>query len=190
MLTTLVTAMLVQAIAASPGGTQRSADPLAALNATGVGVLSLPRDTIHLEPITVHELVGDTRQPSPEATVTGHYQNGAFVAQGALAPAPLPAVIRRPLHGLWRLDNPAGAPGSQRVRVALEGVDGSPGVLSSVDDPRQQLPVAVTETVARQVSLGPQKQATEGDVVLEIPTAALGSATRYRGRLVIRVEGY
>ena len=190
MLTTLVTAMLVQAIAASPGGTQRSADPLAALNATGVGVLSLPRETIHLEPITVHELVGDARQPSPEATVTGHYQNGAFVAQAALVPAPLPPVIRRPLRGLWRLDNPSGTGGAQRVRVALESADGNPGVLSAVDDPRQQLPVAVTETAARQISLGPQKQATEGDVVLEIPTSALGSATRYRGRLVIRVEGY
>jgi hypothetical protein len=76
------------------------------------------------------------------------------------------------------------------VRVALESPEGSPGVLSSPDDPRQQLPVAVTESGPRAVSFGRDVQGLEGDVVLEIPTAALGSAQRYRGRLVIRIEGY
>jgi len=186
MLTATASVLLFSLLAASPGGTQRAA----AMTAPGVGMLTVAQPVIHLEPITVHELVGDARQPTPEANLTSRYQNGEFVAAGALAPAPLPAVIRRPVRGLWRLVNPNGEAGAQRVRVALEGVDGRPGVLSSVDDPRQLLPVAVTETAARAVSLGPQTQGLEGDVVLEIPTAALGSASHYRGRLVIRIEGY
>jgi hypothetical protein len=189
MLTASALAMLLSLFAASPGGTQRAAaEPR--LGTAGIGVLTVAQTTIHLEPITVHELVGDARQPTPEANLNGHFQNGEFVVAGGLAPSPLPTVVRRPLRGLWRLANPSGEAGVQRVRVALEGVDGKPGVLSSVDDPRQQLPVAVTETAARIVSLGPQTQGLEGDVVLEIPTAALGSASHYRGRLVIRIEGY
>jgi hypothetical protein len=187
MLTATATALLLSLFAASPNGTQRQAP---ALGAAGAGVLTVSQQVIHLEPITVQELVGDARQPVPETSLTGRYQNGELVASAGLAPAPLPTVIRRPLRGLWRLANLSGEAGTQRVRVALEGTDGRPGVLSSVDDPRQQLPVAVTETATRTVSLGPQTQGTEGDVVLEIPTAALGSASHYRGRLVIRIEGY
>lgn len=190
MLTACATALLIQMVAAPSAGAQRPEGRTANFNASGISVLTVPLQTIHLEPITVHELVGDTRQPSAEANLSVYYQNGEFVARGNLSPAPLPSVIRRPLRGLWRLAGPMNEMRRQKVRVALESPDGQPGVLSSTDDPRQQLPVAVTETAARTVSFGPQSQGTEGDVVLEIPTAALGSASHYRGRLVIRIEGY
>ena len=60
MLTATATALLLSLFAASPNGTQRQAPTL---GATGVGVLTVSQQVIHLEPITVQELVGDARQP-------------------------------------------------------------------------------------------------------------------------------
>lgn len=177
------------AAAASPNGM-----PLASklgLGASGnAPVLSLNQASIQLEPVTVHELLGNSQPAQPATRLHAHFDGSAATASADLLAPPLATTIRRRIPALWRLSTPNGTSVQERVRVSIESPDGIPGVLSAVDAGTLTVPVAVKEVAPRSVTMGREQYGLEGDVVLEIPTAALGDAMRYRGRLVIRVEGY
>lgn len=176
--------------AASAGGSLPPAANLDLAHASGAPVLSVSQAAIQLEPITVHELLGNSQPVQSSTRLHAYFDGVAATASADLRPAPLATTIRRRIPGLWRLSAPAGGLAQERVRVSIESADGVPGVFSAVDSTALTVPVAVRETAPRNVSLGREQYGLEGDVVLEIPTASLGDATRYRGRLVIRVEGY
>lgn len=174
--------------AASAGGALPPSAKLDLAHASGAPVLSVSQAAIQLEPITVHELLGNSQPVQASTRLHAYFDGLSATASADLRPAPLATTIRRRIPALWRLSAPAGA--QERVRVSIESADGVPGVLSAVDSAELTVPVAVRETAPRNVALGREQYGLEGDVVLEIPTASLGDATRYRGRLVIRVEGY
>lgn len=176
--------------AASAGGALPPAANLDLARASGAPVLSVSQAAIQLEPITVHELLGNSQPVQSSTRLHAYFDGVAATASADLRPAPLATTIRRRIPALWRLSAPAGGLAQERVRVSIESADGVPGVFSAVDSAALTVPVAVRETAPRNVALGREQYGLEGDVVLEIPTASLGDATRYRGRLVIRVEGY
>ncbi|UXI67404.1 hypothetical protein [Tahibacter amnicola] len=188
MLALSATALAIGLATASPQGMPLSG-AIGAVN-HGPTILTVPQQVVHLEPITVQELIGNAAQPQPTGAITGDFDGSAIVGRGQLNPPPLPTVIRRPLRGLWRMSTPGGAMRQERVKVEIEGIDGSPGVLTADDGSQLKVPVAVTEMSPRAVATGPNEMALEGGIVLEIPTAALTNAAHYRGRLVIRIEGY
>jgi len=178
------------AAAASPDG-MPPASKLELANSSTTPVLSVSQASIHLEPITVHELLGNSAPMQPATRLNAHFDGSTATAVADLRPAPLATTIRRRIPALWRLSRPAGG-GSQQehVKVSIESIDGVPGVLNAADASTLTVPVAVKELAPRNVAIGHEQYGLEGDIILEIPTAALGDAARYRGRLVIRVEGY
>lgn len=175
--------------AASPGG-MPPASTLELANGGTAPVLSVSQASIQLEPITVHELLGNSAPVQPAARLDAHFDGSTATAVADLRPAPLAATIRRRIPALWRLSKPAGGSPQEHVKVSIESIDGIPGVLNAADASSLTIPVAVKELAPRSIAVGREQYGLEGDVILEIPTAALGDATRYRGRLVIRVEGY
>jgi hypothetical protein len=181
-------ATLIAAAASAGGGPSAAGLDLAHSAATPV--LSVSQAAIQLEPITVHELLGNSQPVQSATRLHAYFDGAAATASADLRPAPLATTIRRRIPALWRLSAPAGGMPQERVRVSIESLEGVPGVFSAVDASALTMPVAVREMTPRNVSLGREQYGLEGDVVLEIPTASLGDATRYRGRLVIRVEGY
>jgi hypothetical protein len=189
LLTVLVLRASLVAAAASPGGMPPAAS-LDLARASAAPVLSVSQAAIQLEPITVHELLGNAQPVQSSTRLHAYFDGVAATASADLRPAPLAATIRRRIPGLWRLSAPAGGAPQERVRVSIESAEGVPGVFSAVDASALTVPVAVRELAPRNVAIGREQYGLEGDVVLEIPTASLGDATRYRGRLVIRVEGY
>lgn len=157
---------------------------------SGGPVLSVSQASIQLEPITAHELLGNSAPMQPAARLSAHFDGSTATAVADLRPAPLATTIRRRIPALWRLSTPAGSRMQEQVKVSIESVDGIPGVLNAADASSLTIPVAVKELAPRNIAIGREQYGLEGDIILEIPTAALGDATRYRGRLVIRVEGY
>jgi hypothetical protein len=189
LLPTLALGVSLIVAAASPNG-MPPASKLDLLTSSTAPVLSLNQATIQLEPITVHELLGNAAPVQPATRLNAHFDGSAATAVADLRPAPLATTIRRRIPALWRLSNPAGGGMHERVKVSIESIEGIPGVLGAADASSLTVPVAVKELAPRNVAIGREQYGLEGDVILEIPTAALGDATRYRGRLVIRVEGY
>lgn len=175
--------------AASPNG-MPPASKLELVSSSTAPVLSLSQASIQLEPITVHELLGNSAPVQPATRLNAHFDGSGATAVADLRPAPLATTIRRRIPALWRLSKPAGGGVQEHVRVSIESLDGIPGVLGAAEATSLTVPVAVKELAPRTVATGREQYGLEGDVILEIPTAALGDATRYRGRLVIRVEGY
>ncbi len=175
--------------AASPNG-MPPASKLELANSSTAAVLSVSQASIQLEPITVHELLGNSAPMQPATRLNAHFDGSTATAVADLRPAPLATTIRRRIPALWRLSNPKGGSLQEHVKVSIESIDGIPGVLNAADASSLTVPVSVKELAPRNVAIGREQYGLEGDVILEIPTAALGDATRYRGRLVIRVEGY
>jgi hypothetical protein len=175
--------------AASPNG-MPPASKLELANSGTAPVLSVSQASIQLEPITVHELLGNSAPMQPATRLNAHFDGSTATAVADLRPAPLATTIRRRIPALWRLSKPAGGGQQEHVKVSIESIDGIPGVLNAADASSLTVPVAVKELAPRNVAIGREQYGLEGDVILEIPTAALGDATRYRGRLVIRIEGY
>ncbi len=175
--------------AASPNG-MPPASKLELTNSSAAPVLSVSQASIQLEPITVHELLGNSAPMQPATRLNAYFNGSTATAVADLRPAPLATTIRRRIPALWRLSRPTGSNVQQHVKVSIESIDGIPGVLNAADASSLTVPVAVKELAPRNVAIGREQYGLEGDVILEIPTAALGDATRYRGRLVIRVEGY
>jgi hypothetical protein len=179
--------------AASPSAMPRSTLGLSipGVQRNGPSVLQIPQRALHLEPITAQELLSDPIESLGSTVVTATGNSTSMEADAAIPLPPLPSVVHRTLRGVWRMSVSVGS--TQRspdVSVLLEGTDGTPGALISDSATGTALPIGVRKLPPRTVSLIQDAQIIEGDVILEIPVAAIAEGGRFRGRLVIRVEGY
>jgi hypothetical protein len=160
---------------------------VAAVSRAGGHGVELLQASITLDPITVEELAGGALLGQPAGRLDATFAGGTLNARGAVPIPPLRPTVRRTVRGVWRVAGSAARDWQlPRVNARIESIAG--GNLLADADGGTGMAVRVIEAPLRRVAGREDELIYEGDLVLEIPVAALTGAGRFRGRLMIDME--
>ena len=151
--------------------------------------LSIAAPRITLAPIAATELLGGVDPRRGQRSLPAMVTARGLQANASIDPPPLAAFVTRELREVWRYapDPKRLAAEVPRVRVELHSQSGRSGELSLRDNPAIGVRVSVrTDQSLQRTADGGAWYV--GNVVLEIPVAALSAAGTYVGRLEISQE--
>lgn len=147
--------------------------------AAGVMVIE-PR--IRLEPVSVRELL-----PASQAIVAGQWSGQSSNLTASLG---LPPLVRR-VPTMWRMrlsENQATQPFD--VQYSIEGLDGTPGRLTSESSVDSSIGVQLRPIPALTTREADDAESAQGGVVLYLDLEDVRSAGRYRGTLTVTVHQF
>ncbi len=160
--------------------------------ATSRPVLKVAERPLRLLPLSLADLGANAKRDVPARPAGAVAKSTGLEANVSVPVLPLKHEIVRVLDDVWELSTPSDAIGSAMadVSISIQSADGRWGGLSLDSQPGTFLPVELVELPPRGHIDERGRSVELGRIELRIPTSQIKAAGRYRGRIVVTMQGF